>query len=151
MATSTRQVPARPAGARIHGYLSVRDLTAAATREVLDLARTLKRMHLRRENPPLLAGQTLAMVFQKPSLRTRVSFEAGMTQLGGHAIYLGPDDIKLGARESVEDIAIVLSRMSDLVMARVFGHDIVVDLARHATVPVINGLSDLEHPCQVLG
>jgi ornithine carbamoyltransferase len=91
------------------------------------------------------------MVFQKPSLRTRVSFEAGMTQLGGHAIYLGPDDIKLGARETVEDIAIVLSRMADLIMARVFGHDIVESLARFATVPVINGLSDREHPCQILG
>jgi ornithine carbamoyltransferase len=80
-----------------------------------------------------------------------VSFEAGMTQLGGHAIYLGPDDIRLGQRESVEDIAIVLSRMARLIMARVFGHEIVVALARHATVPVINGLSDREHPCQILG
>ena len=150
MSTITR-TPAPPKGARIHGYLAMRDLTPEATRDVLELARTLKRLNLRRENPPLLAGKTLAMVFQKPSLRTRLSFEVGMTQLGGHAIYLAPDDIRLGARESIEDVAIVLSRMADLVMARVFGHETVVELARHATVPVINGLSDREHPCQVLG
>jgi ornithine carbamoyltransferase len=140
-----------PVGARIHSYLSVKDLTAGATLEVLALARAIKRELKGGNALPLLAGKTLAMIFQKPSLRTRVSFEAGMTQLGGHAIYLGPDDIKLGARETVEDIAIVLSRMSDLIMARVFGHAIVEELARHATVPVINGLSDLEHPCQILG
>ncbi len=140
-----------PVGARIHSYLSVKDLPADATFEILSLARAMK-AELKAGRPqPLLAGRTLAMIFQKPSLRTRVSFETGMTQLGGHAIYLGPDDIKLGARETVEDIAIVLSRMADLVMARVFGHAIVEELARHATVPVINGLSDLEHPCQVLG
>lgn len=96
------------------------------------------------------SGKTLAMIFQKPSLRTRVSFEAGMTRMGGHAIYLSPNDISIGKREITEDIAIVLSRMADMIMARVFGHDIVEDLAKHSRVPVINGLSDHEHPCQIL-
>jgi ornithine carbamoyltransferase len=132
-------------------YLSVKDLGADETRDVLRLALDLKRDRARGRAEPLLAGLTLGMIFQKPSLRTRVSFEAGMTQLGGHAIYLGPDDIKLGQRETTEDIALVLSRMCDLIMARVFGHGIVVELATWSTVPVINGLSDLEHPCQALG
>jgi len=131
-------------------YLSVKDLTAAETLDVLDLADRLKR-EVRQGIPhPRLAGRTLAMIFQKPSLRTRVSFEVGMTQLGGHALYLGPSDIRLGERETVEDIALTISRMCDVIMARVFGHDIVAGLAQHATVPVINALSDREHPCQIL-
>ena len=150
MTTPTRSNPAA-VGAVTRRYLSVKDMSAEETLEVLRSAHALKREQSSGRHTPRLAGRTLAMVFQKPSLRTRVSFEAGMTQLGGHAIYLGPDDIRLGARETVEDIAIVLSRMADLVMARVFGHEIVESLARHATVPVINGLSDREHPCQILG
>ena len=132
-------------------YLSVLDLSAAETEEVLALAARLKRERAQGVPHPLLAGKSLAMVFQKPSLRTRVSFEAGMDQLGGRAIVLGPDEIRLGERETVEDVALVLSRLVDLVMARVFAHAVVEELARHATVPVINGLSDREHPCQILG
>ncbi len=90
------------------------------------------------------------MVFLKPSLRTRVSFEVGMTQLGGHAVYLGPDDIKLGERETTEDVGLVLSRYVDGIMARVFEHEIIEDLAQYSTVPVINGLTDHLHPCQAL-
>lgn len=115
---------------------------------ILDTAAKVKKNP--REYATRFTGKTLAMIFQKPSLRTRVSFEAGMTQMGGHAIYLGPTDISIGKRETTEDIAIVLSRMCDLIMARTFGHDIVEDLAKHATVPVINGLSDYSHPCQIL-
>jgi ornithine carbamoyltransferase len=91
------------------------------------------------------------MIFQKPSLRTRVSFEAGMIQLGGAAIYLGPEDIKLGQREATKDIAQVLSRYVDGIMARTFSHEIILELANYSSVPVINGLSDLLHPCQILG
>lgn len=136
---------------RTHHYLSVTDMTAEETADLLRTAAEYKRKPVYRPRHGPLAQQTLAMVFEKPSLRTRVSFEAGMTQLGGHAIYLGPSDIKLGVRESVEDIALTLSRMADLIMARVFKHETVVDLAKYATVPVINALSDLEHPCQALG
>jgi ornithine carbamoyltransferase len=135
---------------RGRNLVSIADFTAEEIWQVLKTAETLK-LELERSQPhPLLAGKTLGMIFQKPSLRTRVSFEVGMTQLGGHAIYLAPADISLGKRETTEDIAIVLSRYCDVLMARVFGHDIVIDLAKHATVPVINGLSDEEHPCQIL-
>lgn len=119
--------------------------------EILETARNLKLELLAGVKHDMLAGKALAMIFQKPSLRTRVSFENGMSQLGGHAIYLGPDDIKLGKRETTEDIAIVLSGYVDGIMARVFEHGTIVDLAKYASVPVINGLSDLLHPCQILG
>lgn len=98
----------------------------------------------------IFADKTLAMIFEKPSLRTRVTFETGMTQLGGHAIYLGPNDIQMGKRETVADVAKNLSRWVDLIMARVFAHKTVEDLSKTSTIPVINGLSDLEHPCQIM-
>ncbi|UCG15834.1 MAG: ornithine carbamoyltransferase [Phycisphaerales bacterium] len=131
-------------------FVNMTDFSPEELWEVLKTAEALKLERYRGQPHPLLAGKTLAMIFQKPSLRTRVSFETGMTQLGGHAIYLAPTDIKLGQRETTEDIALVLSRYADLIMARTFGHDIVEDLARHATCPVINGLSDREHPCQIV-
>lgn len=137
-------------GSKIEGrhFLSMLDLSAEEILDVLKTARKVKQdpdKHAKN-----LKGRTLAMIFQKPSLRTRVSFETGMTQLGGHAIYLSPSDISLGKRETTEDIAIVLARYVDIIMARVFGHDIVEELAKHSTVPVINGLSDYEHPCQIM-
>lgn len=128
--------------------VSLKDLTQDELKTILDLAAAVKRSPGDYSNK--FNGKTLAMIFQKPSLRTRVSFETGMTQMGGHAIYLAPTDISLGKRETTEDIALVLSRYVDLIMARTFGHDIVEDLAKHATVPVINGLSDYSHPCQIL-
>ncbi len=130
--------------------LSMKDLSTAEIRAILDLALDLKAHRDRWHRAAPLAGRTLGMLFQKPSLRTRVSFETGMTRLGGHAIYLSPVDFKIGERETTEDIATVLARYVDAIMARVFGHDIVVDLAKYATCPVINGLSDFEHPCQIL-
>ena len=125
------------------------DFSADEIADVLKTAGALKTEGSQTAGAPM-HGKTLAMIFQKPSLRTRVSFEAGMTQLGGHAIYLAPGDIKLEERETTEDIALALSRYVDVIMARVFGHNIVENLATHATVPVINGLSDFEHPCQIL-
>ncbi len=131
--------------------LTLHDLCSEEVLQILKTAECLKlRQHIG-DPHPLLDRKTVGMIFQKPSLRTRVSFETGITQLGGHAIYLGPDDISLGTRESTEDIALVLSRYVDLIAARVFRHGIVADLAKYATVPVINGLSDLTHPCQALG
>lgn len=118
--------------------------------EILETARMLKLESKAGVRHDMLAGKTLGMVFQKPSLRTRVSFETGMWRLGGHAIYLGPTDIKLGQRETTEDIALNLSRYVDGIMARVFEHQTIKDLAEHATIPVINGLCDVCHPCQGL-
>ncbi len=132
-------------------FLSVDDLTPDELRLVLGFARELKARMLAGDRPPLLAGKTLAMVFEKPSLRTRVSFEVGMSQLGGSAVYLGVQDIQIGVRESIADAARNLERMTDGIMARTFAHATVTGLAEAARCPVINGLSDLEHPCQALG
>ncbi len=131
--------------------VSLADLSTEEIYEVLETARNLKLELRAGVKHNMLAGRTLAMIFQKPSLRTRVSFENGMNQLGGDAIYLGPDDIKLGKRETTEDIAIVLSGYVDGIMARVFEHSTIRDLAKHASVPVINALCDRYHPCQILG
>ncbi len=130
--------------------VTLADLTTEEIFEILETARNLKLELRAGVRHDMLGGKTLAMVFQKPSLRTRVSFETGMSQLGGHAIYLGPNDIKLGKRETTEDIAIVLSGYVDGIMARVFEHQSVADMAAYADVPVINGLCDLYHPCQIL-
>jgi ornithine carbamoyltransferase len=132
-------------------YLSVDDLSPSELRAVLRFGTDLKVRFQAGDRPPLLAGKVLAMVFEKPSLRTRMSFEAGMFQLGGMAIYLGPQDIQLGVRESVADAARNLERFADAIMARTFAHATVVELAASARCPVINGLSDHEHPCQTLG
>ena len=131
--------------------LSIKDLTVAEVWKTFEVAKALKSRSLRYQaDNPVLPGKTLAMIFEKPSLRTRVSFETGMTQLGGHAIYIQPSDIQLGTRESIPDAARNLERMVQGIMARVFSHQTVVDLAKYANIPVINGLSDLEHPCQAL-
>src|SRR5438034_6585197 len=130
--------------------VSLADLTREQIEEIFGLTRRLKADRKEGWPHPLLAGKTLAMIFEKPSLRTRVTFEVGMVQLGGHAVYLSPPDIGLGARESVADVARNLSRWVDLVMARTFSHAVILELAQHASIPVINGLSDLLHPCQVL-
>lgn len=130
--------------------LTLADLSSAEVLHLLVSARELRAEWRGGGNRPILAGKSLAMVFQKPSLRTRVSFERAMQQLGGSAMYLSPQEIRLGERESVADVARVLSRYVDGIMARVFGHADIAELAAHSSVPVINGLSDLYHPCQAL-
>lgn len=129
-------------------FLSLADLTSAELQGLLELALELKTEWQAGGNPPLLQGKVLGEIFQKPSLRTRVSFDVSMLQLGGHALYLSPNEIKLGQRESVADVARVISRYVNVIMARVFSHADIVTLAAYADVPVINGLSDYNHPCQ---
>jgi ornithine carbamoyltransferase len=131
-------------------FLAISDCTSEELQGLLGLAVRLKKERREGGNKPVLAGKNLAMVFQKPSLRTRVSFEMGMRHLGGNALYLSPDEIGLGKREAIRDVSRVLSGYVDGIMARVFAHEHVLELARHASVPVINGLSDYNHPCQAL-
>jgi ornithine carbamoyltransferase len=133
---------------RLRHYLSVADLTPDEIQRLLDRALELKR-HPDRDARKL-SGHAAGLLFQKPSLRTRVSFEVAMLQLGGHAVYLSPAEVQLGQREGVVDVSRVLSRYVDVIVARVFLHSDVAGLAEHASVPVINALSDREHPCQIL-
>jgi ornithine carbamoyltransferase len=131
-------------------FLSLADLTTDQVWDLLHRARALKAEWQTGGNKPILKGKVLGMVFQKPSLRTRVSFEMGMIHLGGAAMYLSPNEIQLGRRESVADVSRVMSRYVHGIMARVFAHRDIEQLAEHAGVPVINGLSDYNHPCQAL-
>lgn len=131
--------------------LKIADLSVTELKKVLKLSLKIKKeLKTKGRNRLVFKQKTLAMIYEKPSLRTRISFEIGMTQLGGHAIYLGPSDIQMGKRESALDVGIVTSSMADIIMARTFKHETVSELAEGSTVPVINGLSDLEHPCQIL-
>jgi len=131
-------------------FLDFSSLSAAELDGLLRLAVRLKAELKSGLEHPYLRGRTLAMIFQKPSLRTRLTFETGMAQMGGHAIYLAPQDIGIGERESVKDVARNLSCWVDLIMIRTFSHATCVELARESSVPVINGLTDLLHPCQLL-
>lgn len=141
---------ADPRTLRGRDLLNLLDFTAAELRTLLDRAHELKARQRRREPHRLLEGCTLAMIFEKPSLRTRCTFETGMTQLGGHAIDLASEHMQMGVRETVPDVARNLDRWVDAIMARVFLHSTLKTLAEYAKVPVINGLSDLSHPCQIL-
>ncbi len=131
-------------------FLHVSDFSKAEIIETLDLAADLKARFKNRETYRPFAGLTMAMIFAKPSARTRISFETGFTLLGGHAIYLSPDDISIGKREAVKDISRVISRYNDLIMARLFKHDHILEMASYSDVPVINGLTDYNHPCQIM-
>jgi ornithine carbamoyltransferase len=129
-------------------FLAITDYTPEELQYLLDLAIQLKKEYFAGGNPPILKGKVLAMIFQKPSLRTRVSFDMGMRHLGGDALYLSPAEIGLGQRESIADVARVLAGYVHGLMARVFDHNHVLELAKWSSVPVINGLSDYNHPCQ---
>lgn len=131
-------------------FLDISDHSSEELQDLLDLAVELKKEYFAGGNPPLFKGKVLAMIFQKPSLRTRVSFDMAMRHMGGDALYLSPNEIGLGKREAISDIARVLSGYVQAIMARVFAHEHILELARWSSVPVINGLSDYSHPCQAM-
>jgi ornithine carbamoyltransferase len=131
-------------------FLAISDFSSEEIQDLIDLAVKLKKQHFKKGNKPILKGKVLGMIFQKPSLRTRVSFDMAMRHCGGDALYLSPNEIGLGQRESIADVARVLSGYVDALMARVFEHAHVLELAKWADIPVVNGLSDYNHPCQGL-
>lgn len=135
---------------KVRHFIETQDFTRDELIEIIELTRLIKEADKQGCTPLLLEGASLAMIFEEPSTRTRVSFEVAMTELGGHALYLKPGEIHLGARESIGDTAQVLSRMVDAVMIRALKHETVTDFASFATVPVINGLTDYNHPTQVI-
>tara|TARA_B100000212_G_scaffold18074_2_gene12195 strand:- start:1754 stop:2692 length:939 start_codon:yes stop_codon:yes gene_type:complete len=134
----------------IKNFLHVNDLSKNQINEIFDIASWIKNKFYSDENYLPFKNKTMSMIFAKPSARTRVSFETGFYRLGGHALYLGPNDIGIGKRESVSDIANVLSRFNDIIMARLFDHEHILELAENSSVPVINGLTDFNHPCQIV-
>lgn len=131
-------------------FLSITELNRSEIDNIFEITKDLKAKTKRREPHKLLDGFSLAMIFAKPSTRTRVSFETGMFQLGGTAIYLAPQDIGIGTREAVKDVARVISRYNDMIMARLFAHSDIEELAKYSSVPVVNGLTDYNHPCQIM-
>lgn len=131
-------------------FISIADFTLTELEDIFELTAELKEKTKRREEHHLCKDLTMSMIFAKPSARTRISFETGMYQLGGYALYLSPNDIGIGKREAVKDIAQVVSRYNDIIMARLFEHKHMEVMAKHASVPVINGLTDYNHPCQIM-
>ena len=131
-------------------FLHITDFTTEEIWETLELARWIKNKFRSGEEFHPFRNRTLAMIFAKPSARTRVSFETGFYRMGGDALFLGPNDIEIGKRESIGDIARVLSRYNDMIMARLFDHQHILELAKNADVPVVNGLTDFNHPCQIM-
>ncbi|HET7145056.1 MAG TPA: ornithine carbamoyltransferase [Anaerolineales bacterium] len=131
-------------------FLAISDFSSEDIQDLLDIAVKLKKQHFNKGNKPIFKGKVLGMIFQKPSLRTRVSFDMAMRQCGGDALYLSPSEVGLGKRESIADVARVLSGYVNALMARVFAHEHVLELAKWSEIPVVNGLSDYNHPCQGL-
>ena len=131
-------------------FLHIEDYSKDELWDILYLAKEIKKRFNNREDYKPFKDQSLAMIFAKPSARTRVSFETGFTWMGGHALFLGPNDIGVGKREAIKDISRLFSRYNDLIMARLFDHHHILELAEHASIPVINGLTDYNHPCQIM-
>ena len=131
-------------------FLHISDYSTDALWDILKLAKKLKQKFRDREEYKIFNNKSLAMIFAKPSARTRVSFETGFEWMGGHALFLGPNDIGIGKREEIKDISRLLSRYNDIIMARLFDHSHILELAENSTIPVINGLTDYNHPCQVM-
>lgn len=135
----------------MHHFLDLLEWTEGDILKLLRVAARMKASHLRGKDKPILRGRVLGMIFEKPSLRTRISFQAAMTHLGGESVFLNEKEVGLGKRESLADVARTMSQFVDAVVLRTFHHETVVEFAKHATCPVINGLSDYYHPCQALG
>ena len=131
-------------------FLHISDYSKEELWEILDLAKIVKSKFRKREDYKVFNNKSLAMIFAKPSARTRVSFETGFEWMGGHALFLGPNDIGIGKREAIKDISRVLSRYNDIIMARLFEHEHIIELAEHSSVPIVNGLTDYNHPCQIM-
>ena len=134
----------------VNHFLHISDYSKEELWEILDLAKIVKSKFRKREDNKVFNNKSLAMIFAKPSARTRVSFETGFEWMGGHALFLGPNDIGIGKREAIKDISRVLSRYNDLIMARLFEHEHIIELAEHSSVPIVNGLTDYNHPCQIM-
>ena len=134
----------------MNNFLHVDDLSKDTLIEILDKSSWIKEKFKNENNYKPFMGKTMAMIFAKPSARTRISFETGFYRLGGHALYLGPNDIEIGKRESVADVARVISRFNDIIMARLFEHSHILELADFSSVPIINGLTNFNHPCQIV-
>ena len=131
-------------------FLHISDYSKEELWDILELSKVVKAKFHRREDHKVFHNKSLAMIFAKPSARTRVSFETGFEWMGGHALFLGPNDIGIGKREAIKDISRVFSRYNDIVMARLFDHEHIIELAKHSTVPIVNGLTDYNHPCQIM-
>ena len=131
-------------------FLHISDYSKEELWDILELSKIVKSKFHKREDHNVFHNKSLAMIFAKPSARTRVSFETGFEWMGGHALFLGPNDIGIGKREAIKDISRVFSRYNDVIMARLFDHEHIMELAEHSTVPVVNGLTDYNHPCQIM-
>ena len=131
-------------------FLHISDYSKDELWEIMELAKNVKKKFHIRVDYPHFRNKSLAMFFAMPSERTRVSFETGFEWMGGHALFLGPNDIGIGKREAIKDISRVFSRYNDMIMARLFDHKHIIELAQHSSIPIVNGLTDYNHPCQIM-